>query len=709
MTFRISLINLVTADFRMATRSILMIKQIGRILIVLAFSVQRVFGQTETSDLTNPYVLSVEEDILNLKVKTTESRETYAASRDAESVLETVTSNYLITADEIRQSGAINLGEVLRLSPGVLVKQKTNGYFEVLLRGNYGAVNHQDVNNFENTNVLLTINGIPLNNQFQGGIMWEGVPVELHDIQQIEIIPAPSTVFFGPNATGGVINIVTKRVEERNLQAKIGLQGSLNENYVHRGSASFGISDKLRFRVSGYYNRLTRFQDDYYLLDESRYIQSDSLLHYQSTARQTNTSSEKSLRNDGITASAIFQPNKNIDIEASVGAHESFLQSVLRPLDRIVLTNRDSDNSVFTLRTRFRNLTTTIAYQSGTQDLAVGYEGLKMHSENIFSSVGYGYTGRFYQLNVGGDFNYAIFENTLPLTIESIIASNSYANRVLLGKNRFYKTGLYVSQRAYLLSRKWKWQAAVRADLFDITRQLYPSYRVGTAYQLGKKHQLRASTSFGTGNLTAQNYLYYDPSAAQYRPDQDLRPHKVQTYEAGYRIVPISDLYADFVYFRSESSHFINPLESASERRTNDNRTSLQQGATLDVRWSVNKLTASASLTVQQTKVISESHVTTDSFVPGSFGGVTGSYRTFLNKLKVNASLYFYGNSQLVNESERYVMPKKLIANCKVSYNIWDEHVVYFNGRNVLNSKKVEYLYADQVKSLYMVGIDLTF
>lgn len=686
-----------------------MTQQFGKILVMSALCTQPLFGQVDTKDIVDPYTLTIEDDILNLKVQSAESRETYAASRDTESLFETVTATYLITADEIKQSGALTIGEVLRLAPGLMVKQKTNGYFEVTLRGNYGVIDHQGTESAENITVLLTIDGIPQNNRFQGGILWEAIPVEVHDIQQVEIVASPNTVFFGPDASGGVINIVTKKVEEKNLQAKMSLQGSLNKDYAHRGSASFGVSDQLKFRVSAYYNRFTRFQDEFYLLNEQRYIQSDSLLHYQATARQTNVSSEKSLRNNGVNAFATFQPASEISVEAMVGTNESYLQSITRPIDRIALTNRYVTNNTFSLRTRIHNFTADVAYQSGTKNLAVGYDGFHMYTGSLFASAGYTYTGRYYQVQVGGDLNYTTLKNTLPLATESFVVTSLSANRVLLGTNNLSTTGAFLSQNLYLMNRKWRWQAAVRADLFDVTNQLYESYRLGTTYQLGKAHQLRASTAYGLGNLTAQNFLFYDQTTFQYQPNLDLKPLRTQTYEAGYRVVPLNDLFLELTYFRNESSNYINALELTTEKRSNSSLTSLQNGITLDLKWSINKLKASAFYTMQNTKVVSESEKRTDLFVPGHFGGITGSYRTFLNKLRVNAGFYYYGKSQWAEPSSGFDLKAKLIANCKISYNVWDEHVLFFNGRNVLGSNKVESFYADQIKSLYMIGVDLAF
>ena len=686
-----------------------MIQRLGRGVLISMLFIQQAVGQTDSLNIATPYVFTVEEDVLNLKVQSTESQKAYGASRSNENALETVTSTYIITAEEIKQAGAISWGEALRLAPGLLVKQKTNGYYDISLHGTSGEAYYQAGGISESASFLLTINGIPLNNFFQGDIFWEAIPVELDDVQQIEIVTSPHTAFFGPNAATGLINLVTKRVEEKSLRAKASLQGSINEDYSHRGNASFGISDQLKFRVAAHYNRLTRFQDEFYLLDEQRYIQSDSLLYYQANARATNESSEKSLRNHGVNVFTTYQPNAQVSIEAMVSTNESYLQSVLQPVDRIALTNRHLKTNMFSLRTRLYNIRTNIAYQSGEHNLAVGYDGFNMRMGSLFGSIEYDYSSRFYQVKVGGDVQYNTFRNVLSQQQASLLTTSDYADRIMLGTNRMHSTGLLVSQNVYLLNKKWRWLATARADRLSITNQLYGSYQLGSTYKIGKVHLLRAVAAYGLGNFSAQNYLTYDQTTSRYEANENLKPLSVQSYEAGYRVTPYNDILLDLSYFRKQSSNFVDLSEEVAGERVNSELATLQQGMTIHLQGSANKLEASAFFTVQNTEVIAGSLVRTDSSVPDYFGGLTGSYRTFLNKLRFNVGLYYYSSSRWGGPETYYELPGKLITNCKISYNVWDEHVLFFNGRNLLNNKNIESPFADQVKSMYMVGVDLVF
>lgn len=711
-----SIIHLVEAAIskhhKLSTFIISMLQQICRVLIVSVGLTSPVLAQEDSSMTTTPYKLSIQEDILNLKVQNTEVHQVYAATRNEEELSKTNVSTYIITANEIEQSGALTLGEALRLAPTLLVKQATNGYYHVSVRGAPGGAMQQYGSNFENTSLLLTINGIPFNNAYQGGIFWETVPVELNDILQIEIVAAPSTAFFGPNASSGVINLVTEDVEENILRSKVSLQGGLGGNYAHRGSVSFAASNRLKFRVSGHYNRLARWQEQFYLRSEQRYIPVDSLLYYQANARESNVSAEKALHNNGVNATIIFRPNEKINLEAIVSTKESYLQSELQPLGVIALTNRDTEtSSSVAIRAQTGRFRTNLAYATAKQNLAVGYGGFDMRVNSLFASTEYDYQGRYYGLKVGGDVRFDVFHNVLPVRSRSQtpMAEAVYRDRVLLGTTSLLTNGVFLDQQFNLIDGKWNLFGTLRADRFSATNQFYGTYRVGSTYQLGKIHTIRASASSGVGNTFATNYYWYNDTTNAYQTNQNLSPLKTRTYEIGYRVFPRSEVSLGATYYRSRSYNFVDPAVPPMGPRVNSDNVIVLSGITLDAKWIIGKLEATAFLTTQSPAGGPSTPESVAQAVPNYFGGLTGNYRTFLNKLKIGGSVYYYDSSVAPGAKQDFVVGAKLIANCKVTYNFWDEHMVFINARNAFNSKKVEYPYADQTRNLYMLGIDLAF
>lgn len=62
------------------------------------------------------------------------NRDIKAASKKAESAIESPLSTTVLTRDEIMRSGAKNIPEALRLVPGIIVREKTTGNYDVHIR-----------------------------------------------------------------------------------------------------------------------------------------------------------------------------------------------------------------------------------------------------------------------------------------------------------------------------------------------------------------------------------------------------------------------------------------------------------------------------------------------------------------------------------------------------------------------------------------------
>lgn len=112
----------------------------------------------------------------------------------------------VITADDIRATGAIDLDELLESVPGMHVARNPIVNSPVYaMRGVF------DVNN---TRILMLQNGIPMTTMFLGnkGNVWAGLPLE--NIARIEIIRGPGSALYGADAYAGVINLITKTANE---------------------------------------------------------------------------------------------------------------------------------------------------------------------------------------------------------------------------------------------------------------------------------------------------------------------------------------------------------------------------------------------------------------------------------------------------------------------------------------------------------------
>jgi outer membrane receptor for ferrienterochelin and colicins len=146
----------------------------------------------------------------------------------------------IITADDIRRSGATDIPGVLRHFPGVDVLQWANDDADVSIRG---------YNQAYSPRLLVLIDGRQVYADFYGYTPWSTLPVELGEIRQIEIIKGPNSALFGFNATGGVINIITYNplYDNVNTAALIGGTQELKQGSV---IATQTVKNKAGIRIA---------------------------------------------------------------------------------------------------------------------------------------------------------------------------------------------------------------------------------------------------------------------------------------------------------------------------------------------------------------------------------------------------------------------------------------------------------------------------
>lgn len=125
---------------------------------------------------------------------------TVAATKTRVDVAKAPVSVTVLTPEDIRRSGALNLGELLRTVPGLDVLESFPGYISVSARGTSEA--------FPN-NMLVLIDGRRLETQLAGVAFLEEAPVRLEDIKRIEVVKGPVGALYGTNALAGVISVTT--------------------------------------------------------------------------------------------------------------------------------------------------------------------------------------------------------------------------------------------------------------------------------------------------------------------------------------------------------------------------------------------------------------------------------------------------------------------------------------------------------------------
>jgi outer membrane cobalamin receptor len=106
----------------------------------------------------------------------------------------------VIDRADIRARASRTIPDLLRTVPGVQVIQVAPGNYLVSLRGTGGL---------RGDNVLVTVDGIPVNSPVDGSIDWSVIPASPHTIERIEVARGPVSSIYGANAYTGVIRIET--------------------------------------------------------------------------------------------------------------------------------------------------------------------------------------------------------------------------------------------------------------------------------------------------------------------------------------------------------------------------------------------------------------------------------------------------------------------------------------------------------------------
>jgi outer membrane receptor protein involved in Fe transport len=179
--------------------------------------------------------LQSEGDLLDLELEAL--LEVSVASARAEALRDTPVVVSRIDAAEARRYGLRSLAEWLSLLPGVLVQDTAIGTEAVMVRGLVEGFNQK---------VLFLLDGVPYWQSSHGDVPLAAIPLEL--VQHVELVRGPGGILFGTNATGGVINVVTRRDADRRIAVAAGSQqrwrgeGYWHHDFERAGGLSLALS-----------------------------------------------------------------------------------------------------------------------------------------------------------------------------------------------------------------------------------------------------------------------------------------------------------------------------------------------------------------------------------------------------------------------------------------------------------------------------------
>ena len=182
------------------------------------------------------------------------------ASRTEVRVVDAPVTTSVVPAATLETTASTNVGDVLRSVPGVNVIQLSARDVQVTSRQSTGPIANSQ---------LVLMDGRSIYLDFFGLVLWDSLPANQGDIEQIEVVRGPASATWGANAMTGAVNIITKAPRE-----SVGTTVSMSGGWIDRDAGStvgrgagtmFGTnatitrapSDTLAYRISAGY-----FQSD---------------------------------------------------------------------------------------------------------------------------------------------------------------------------------------------------------------------------------------------------------------------------------------------------------------------------------------------------------------------------------------------------------------------------------------------------------------
>src|SRR5579872_734460 len=197
--------------------------------------------------------LAAEQDLTRLSLEDLMNTKVTSVSKTEQTLSRTAAAIFVITQEDIRNSGATNIPDLLRMVPGLDVAQINGSTWAVSVRG----FNEQSSNK-----LLVLIDGRTAYSPLFSGVNWDTQAIALENIDRIEVIRGPGASDWGANAVNGVISIVTKRADQTQGGLVTGGGGSMEQGF---GIVRYGG----KLGGDGAYRISTNYSNRGHLLDLS--------------------------------------------------------------------------------------------------------------------------------------------------------------------------------------------------------------------------------------------------------------------------------------------------------------------------------------------------------------------------------------------------------------------------------------------------------
>lgn len=578
--------NLLTSELKLNKEIIMLLKKYTT-LILLMFLTISMIAQENKKDLTK----ITKEEVLQMTIEDLSdydldelmqlmdiigassleelyelllNKDVTSASKSAESIFDSPLSTTVLSYDEINASGATSVEEALRLVPGVIVREKTNGNYDVQIRGGQNMPMNNMLLYTENTTTLVMIDGRPVFNYGMGGIQLETLPVSLGELDRIEVVRGPSSALYGPNAVNGVINLITKNIKITSPIVSANLQGGSQASYIGDLSVQKSFNEKIAAGLSYNYEHRNRNTDKIYAIYADDFLDLGSYEQRrrdEEWGRDIETSSlfdnsERSKEKMGINAYLDIKPNDNLIFKLSGGyLNSGAISSSLGDGSTSFIT-RSSYGYFGNLNSVIYGLNLNASLNNATQDFFQGHTGWKMDHEQYNVDLDYLFKLNKVSIRPGVSYQSTYYDdrNHIDSIGEGFINSRK-ALRNFAASMRF----------DYSPIEKMRLVAALRSEKYNVPDKWMPSYQFIASYKITDNNLVRAVYSranqstfmvnaysdytWDRGELANPNFVYFGGSNS---PDMMV----MDMLEIGFRTRPSKKVLIDVEAFYNKAKDF---------------------------------------------------------------------------------------------------------------------------------------------------------
>ena len=401
----------------------------------------------------------------------------------------------LITKTEIERSPAQSVQELLNSVAGV----------DVLQRGPHGAQADISLRGGSFDQVAILLNGINLTNPQTGHYSFD-IPINLSDIERIEIVHGPASLVYGASAFAGGVNIITKKDAASNAYVKLegGMHNSLNTEA--RGTYKAGAT---LHQFSAGYKR----SDGY--MDNSDYNMLNLLWQSRFDIERNTLDVQMGFNNKEYGANTFYSPSYPNQFDDTESMFVSIKGETNGKLKFVPQLYWNRHNDCFQL------------IREGTPNVPDWYTNHNYHQTDVFgTNLTFQYASKLGITSFGGEFrNERIMSNVLGKPLDEPIGNFTKSdNRTAI--NYFAEQNFLFHNVTLSVGGLLNYNTAIPNKY-----AFYPA--INSSYRINDEVSLYASWNKATRMPTFTD-LYY--TTVTHTGNSDLEAEQSEAFEAGVKL-----------------------------------------------------------------------------------------------------------------------------------------------------------------------------